>query len=373
MYCGAARSVLEGDASFSNYAYPFIHTNDAKKLIKEMLGEHMEFDVIIGNPPYQLNDGGGKGSSAMPIYQKFIRQAKFLSPRYLTMVIPARWYSGGRGLNDFRNEMLTDRRNYKLHDFIDASQCFPNVKIKGGVCYFLWSREYKGNCEIYSHNKEEEISISVRPLLEPGAETFIRRNESIGILRKVKQFKENSFSNIVSANDPFGFDVREDNSYKRVKPNFKLKNFENSISFYYNGWRKDGIGYIDKANITKNKSWVDKIKILIPKAWGAGNMSTDWLNPIITKSSSACTETYLIVGPFKNKSEADNVFSYIQTKFFHYMLGIIKNTQNTMKKSYSFVPMQDFNEIWTDEKLYKKYKLSRNEIEIIESAIKKGG
>ena len=373
IYCGAARSVLDRDSALSNYAYPFIHADDAKKQIKEMLGENMEFDVIIGNPPYQLNDGGGMGSSAIPIYQKFIQQAKFLSPRYFTMIIPARWYSGGRGLDDFRSEMLNDSRICKLHDFIDSSQCFPNVELKGGICYFLWSREYKGNCEIYSHNKEEEISISVRPLIEPGAEIFIRRNESIGILRKVKQLKENSFSTIVSANDPFGFDVREDNSYKRVKPNFKLKKFENSISFYYNGWRKDGIGYIDKASIKKNNSWVDKIKVLIPKAWGSGNTSSDWLNPIIANSSSACTETYLIVGPFMNKIEANNVISYMQTKFFHYMLGIIKNTQNTMKKSYSFVPMQDFKESWTDKKLYKKYKLSKNEIKIIESSIKKEG
>ena len=177
---------------------------------------------------------------------------------------------------------------------------------------------------------------------------------------------------MVSANDPFGFDVREYNSYKRVKPNFKLKSFENSVNFYYNGWQRDGIGFVNKDSITKNKNWVDKIKILIPKAWGTGNMNTDWLNPIITNSNSACTETYLVIGPFKSKNEAENVYSYIQTKFFHYMLGIIKNTQNTMKKSYSFIPMQDFNENWTDEKLFKKYKFSKNEIEIIESSIKKG-
>ena len=371
IFCGAARSVLDRDSTLSNYAYPFIHNENSKTQIKEMFGDNMEFDVIIGNPPYQLNDGGGTGSSAMPIYQKFIHQAKLLSPRYLTMIIPARWYSGGRGLDEFRNEMLNESRICELHDFIDAGQCFPNVEIKGGVCYFLWSRDYKGDCRIYSHDKENEISISVRPLLEPGAETFIRRNESIGILSKVKLLNEDSFSNIVSANDPFGFDVREDNSYKRVKPNFKLKKFENSVNFYYNGWQRDGIGFIDKDSITKNKNWVDRVKILIPKAWGTGNMNTDWLNPIITNSNSACTETYLVIGPFKSKIEAENVYSYIQTKFFHYVLGIIKNTQNTMKKSYSFIPMQDFNESWTDEKLFKKYKLSKNEIEIIESSIKK--
>ena len=370
-FCGATRSVLDRDSSISNYAYPFIHTHNVKNQVKEFFGENMQFDVIIGNPPYQLNDGGGTGASAIPIYQKFIQQAKHLSPRYLTMIIPARWYSGGRGLDDFRNEMLNDNRISILHDYIDAGLCFPKVEIKGGVCYFLWSKDHKGDCEIYSHEKDNSITKSVRPLLEPGAETFIRRNESIGILNKVKQLKEDSFSNIVSANDPFGFDVREDNSYKRVKPNFKIKKFENSVNFYYNGWQREGIGFIDRNSIIKNKSWVDKIKILIPKAWGSGNMNTDWLNPIITNSNSACTETYLVIGPFKSKIEAENTYSYIQTKFFHYMLCIIKNTQNTMKKSYSFIPIQDFNENWTDEKLYKKYNLSKSEIKFIESSIQK--
>lgn len=367
-YCGAARSVLDRDSNLSSYAYSFIHTKNINEKIKNLFGEKMQFDVIIGNPPYQLNDGGGTGSSAIPIYQKFIEQAKQLNPRYLSMIIPARWYSGGRGLDEFRNEMLNDRRIRILHDYLDARQCFPNVEIKGGVCYFLWNRDNSGNCEIYSHDKENLISKSLRPLLEPGAETFIRRNEAIGILNKVRQLKEESFSKIVSANDPFGFDVRESNSYKRVKPNFKLKEFNNSVKFYYNGWQRDGIGFIEKGSIKKNQNWIDKIKILVPKAWGSGDIKTDWLNPIIAPSMSVCTETYLVIGPFKTKKEAENIFSYTQTKFFHFMLFIIKNTQNTMKKSYSFVPLQDFSENWTDEKLYKKYGFTNEQISYIESS-----
>lgn len=368
--CGTTRTILDRDSSLSNYAYPFIHTTDINDKIKRLFGENMQFDVIIGNPPYQLNDGGGTGSSAIPIYQKFIEQAKQLNPRYLSMIIPARWYSGGRGLDEFRNDMLNDRRLRILHDFFDAGQCFPNVEIKGGVCFFLWTRDNSGDCEIFSHDKENSISKSLRPLLEPGVETFIRRNEAVGILNKVWQKKEDSFSKMVSANDPFGFDVREDNSYKRVKPSFKLKEFRNSVKFYYNGWQKDGIGFIDKGSISKNKNWIDKFKILIPKAWGSGDIKSDWVNPIVTNPMSVCTETYLVIGPCRTKKEAENIFSYTQTKFFHFMVSIIKNTQNTMKKSYTFVPLQDFNENWTDEKLYKKYGLNSEQISYIESSTK---
>lgn len=366
-FCGAARSVLDRDSNLSTYAYSFIHTKNINEKLKYSFGVDMQFDVIIGNPPYQLNDGGGTGSSAIPIYQKFIEQAKQLSPRYLSMIIPARWYSGGRGLDDFRNQMLNDRRIRILHDFHDAGQCFPNVEIKGGICYFLWNRDSTGDCEVFSHEKDNAISKSVRPLLEPGAETFIRRNEAISILNKVRRLKEESFAKIVSANDPFGFDVREDNSYKRVKPNFKLKEFKNSVNFYYNGWQKEGIGFIDRKSITKNQEWVDKIKILVPKAWGSGDIKTDWINPFIATSMSVCTETYLVIGPFKSKDEAERALSYTQTKFFHFMLFIIKNTQNTMKKSYSFIPLQDFSVNWSDEKLYKKYGLTDSEVSYVNS------
>jgi site-specific DNA-methyltransferase (adenine-specific) len=285
------------------------------------------------------------------------------------MIIPSRWFTGGIGLDDFREDMLHDDRIRIIHDFLNAGDCFPGVEIKGGVCYFLWERDNKGKCKIFTH-KQDTVSESERPLLEQGADTFIRYNEVISILRKVQALNENTFSSIISANDPFGFDVRIENSYKRVKPSFKSESFQGSVMFYYNGWRKEGLGYIERENIKKNIDWIDKYKVYIPKAWGIGNMNNDWINPFLVSPNSCCTETYLVVGPFEDKKTAENVISYTQTKFFHIMLSLVKITQNTMKKAYSFIPLQDFSEPWTDEKLYAKYGLSPEERAFIESMIK---
>ena len=363
-FCGASRKNYKRSDELETHAYQFIHTTKPEEIF------NMKFDVIIGNPPYQLNDGGGMGSSATPIYQKFVQQAKKLNPRYLTMIIPSRWFTGGRGLDEFREEMLNDDRLRIIHDFIFAGDCFPGVEIKGGVCYFLWKRDEKGDCKIYTHEGNEITSEAERPLLENGLDTFIRYNEAIPILHKIKKYKETSFSEIVSANDPFGFDVRVENSYKRIKPKYKLKPFNNSIAFYYNGWKKEGLGYIDRNSVSKNTDWIDQCKIYIPKAWGIGNINKDWLQPFIGECHSCCTETYLVIGPLENIEIANNVISYTQTKFFHFMLSLVKITQNTMQKAYSLVPMRDFNESWYDEKLYKKYGLNEEEIAFIESMVR---
>lgn len=364
LFCGASQSQYERDDALETHAYELIHTTKPEEIFE------MKFDVIIGNPPYQLSDGGGTGSSAMPIYQKFIQQAKKLEPRYLTMIIPSRWFTGGRGLDAFRDEMLHDDHIRIIHDFINASDCFPGVEIKGGVCYFLRDRDHRGDCKVYTHKNDRNVSESERPLLEKGAETFIRYNELISIMKKVQFKEEDLFSNIVSANDPFGFDVRVKDSYKRIKPNYKLKPFPNSVDFYYNGWKRDGMGYIDKKSIRKGNELIDEFKVYIPKAWGIGDPSTDWLNPFIGTPNSCCTETYLAIGPFANLQIAKNVISYIQTKFFHILVSVVKITQNSMQKVYSFVPMQDFSEPWSDKKLYTKYGLTDNEIDFIESMIR---
>lgn len=367
IYCGASEDVfgkkVRGD--LESHAYEFIHTDNPKTLFPK----NMKFDVIIGNPPYQLEDGGGMGSSAIPIYQMFVNQAMKLNPRYLTMIIPSRWFTGGRGLDDFRDKMLNDKHIRVLHDFVNASDCFPGVEIKGGVCFFLWEKDSEGKCRVYSHSNNSIVE-SERYLLEKGATTFIRNIEALSILRKVQSFNENVFSSIVSANDPFGYDIRVANSYKRVKPDYKLESFDDSVKFYYNGWRKEGVGYISKDSIRKNIDWKDKVKIFIPKAWGIGDPSNDWLTPFIPDTNSVCTETYLVVGPFETESEAKNVVSYTQTKFFHILVSLIKITQNTMQKAYSFVPLQDFSHPWTDEMLYKKYGLTEEEIAFIESMIR---
>lgn len=330
----------------------------------------MKFDAVVGNPPYQVNDGGGMGSSALPVYNRFVEQAKALAPQYVSMIIPSRWFSGGRGLDEFRDNMLHDDKLSDLFDYWNASDLFPGVEIKGGVCYFLWDQSHKGKCNITSHESKSNTTMSIRPLLETGMTTFIRNNRIISILRKVQAKSEQSFSKIVSANDPFGYDIREQNSYKRVKPQYCLKYTIGSVPFYYNGWRKEGIGYIPKESIRKGFDLVNAIKILIPKAWGNGNPKTDWLHPFIAEKESVCTETYLVVGPFENKIGAENALTYMQTRFFHLMVSIMKITQNTMQAAYSLVPMQDFSKPWTDAELYEKYGLTDEEIAFIESMIK---
>jgi len=364
-FCGASKSEYDRDESLETHAYEFIHKTP-EEIINLFNQKSMKFDVIIGNPPYQMSDGGGVGTSAMPIYQKFVEQAKKLNPRFLTMIIPSRWFTGGRGLDEFRKEMLNDNHLRVVHDYFDAGEVFPGVEIKGGVNYFLWNRDNKGLCNVISHECGEIISETERSLLEDKQDIFVRYNNGVDVIKKVQKSSKNNFSEIISANDPFGFDVREENSWKRIKPIFLKKPFQDAIKFYYNGWRKDGVGYIDAGKVRKNKEWVRKYKVYIPKAWGNGTIQNDILKPFIGDKNSCCTETYLIIGPFKTKKEAENVISYIQTKFFHILVGLSKITQNTMKKEYKFVPMQDFSESWTDEKLYKKYNLTKKEIDFIE-------
>jgi site-specific DNA-methyltransferase (adenine-specific) len=212
-YCGANQSEYDRDETLETYAYNFLHTDKPEKIF------NMKFDVIVGNPPYQLSDGG-HGTSATPIYHKFVEQAKKLNPKYLSMIIPARWYSGGKGLDSFRKEMLEDDRLRKILDYPEAIDCFPGVQIKGGVCYFLWERDSKGLCEVSTSRKGKIVSVMERPLLEKNCETFIRYNEAISILTKVQKFNEKTIEKQVSSMKPFGLRTfhkssTADSSYKR--------------------------------------------------------------------------------------------------------------------------------------------------------------
>ncbi len=353
-YCGVSDNVdtYVRDDSMETYAYQFIHTENPKELFD------MKFDVIIGNPPYQLNVGVQQESYAISLYHKFVLQAKKMNPRYLSMIIPSRWFAGGRGLDEFRDEMLHDDSLRVIHDFINASDCFSGVEIKGGVCYFLWDRDNKGLCKIYTH-KDNNITYSERPLLEKNNDTFIRYNQAISIIEKVYKLKENSFSSVVSPQTPFGL-------YSSFK-DFQKIGDDSYIKVYAN----KQIGYLSKDFvISKNSQWINNWKVYVPKAIGSGDMATDIIKPIIGEPNSVCTQTYIMYGPFNNKKECENVISYVNTKFFHFLMGLKKVTQDAMAKVYTLIPMQDFTKSWTDEELYVKYKLTDEEIAFIESMVR---
>ena len=357
-YCGASKEVYDRGSASEQYAYQFIHTDNPQKLFPK----DMKFDVIIGNPPYQLSDGGDteerQRGGAIPLYHKFIQQAKKLQPRYLTMIVPSRWFSGGRGLDDFRDEMLHDTHLRVIVDFPLSSECFPGVEIKGGVCFFLWDRDNEGLCRV-STVRGNTTSTSTRALLEKGSDIFIRYNEAISILHKVQEFSEQSFAPLVSSQKPFGF---------RTFVTGKQRNFEGAVKLYAN----KSIGYVRRDEITQNVSWIDKYKVLITMAYGAGEDFPHQIinTPFIAEPNTCCTETYVVIGPFQGKKETNNVISYMRTRFFRFLVLLKKNTQHAAAKVYQFVPLQDFSHPWTDEMLYAKYGLDENEIAFIESMIR---
>ena len=321
---------------------------------------YMNFDIIVGNPPYQESDGGAQ-MSASPIYQKFIQISKGLNPHFISMIVPARWYNGGKGLDEFRNEMLSDLRIRELHDYPDTTDCFIGLNIRGGICYFLWDKKHNDKCSITTH-KGGKIGTPVkRRLMEKGLEVFVRYNEAINVLNKVQSKKEKTFNSLVSARKPFGLPTNY--------TDFKTKNTVTHNTLLY---RFGQNGYVSKSDIDKNIKAIHLWKVLVPYA-SPGDDSYPHLilsKPLVVGENTCCTETYLLVGPFENETIANNVSNYMKTKFFRFMILLAKSTQHITQKNYSFVPIQDFTKQWTDADLYKKYGISEEEITFIDSMIK---
>lgn len=362
-FCGASQAVYDRDDAAETYAYQFIHTDNPEKIF------NMTFDVIIGNPPYQLEDGGF-GASAMPIYNLFVEQAKKLNPRYLCMIIPARWMTGGRGLDEFRKIMINDKHIVILHDFANSSDCFSGVEIKGGVCFFLRSREKKDKCEIYRHDNSE-INYSKRYLVEPGDDIFVRQSRLITIKNKVLAKRQRSFSDIVSSMKPYGLrgDFFKDTS-KYGLPEISTQPIKDGYSILGLDGAKRVYRYIPSDYPLPQKKMLNDFKIFVTRNWGIGEMSDLPTNPVLAIPGELCTETFIQIGPFKTKNEMINAYSYFSTKFFRALISIRKQDQGAGKSVYQFVPLQDFSEPWTDEKLYKKYGLTQDEIDFIESMIR---
>ncbi|MGI6227075.1 MAG: Eco57I restriction-modification methylase domain-containing protein [Peptococcales bacterium] len=353
-FCGASKSQYDREEGLEQHAYEFIHTSKPE----EILG--MTFDVIASNVPYQLNDGGGSGTSSMPIYQKFVEQAIKLNPRYITMIIPSRWFSGGKGLDSFRDTMLNDRRLVQIHDYIEAADCFPGVQIKGGVCYFLWDRDNPGDCLVTTYKDNQKNTPIKRPLLEKNCDVFIRYNEGVDIYRKVISANEDSFEELVSTRRPFGFSSKFRGRKNRTKTD--------DVLLYQNG----GTSFVARQEILRNEHLVDKWKVFIPFL-GSGSDTFPHMilgKPFVGAPGTACTETYLVIEGASSENEAKNIISYIATRFFRFLVLLKKPSQNATKKVYSFVPQQDFTRPWTDEELYKKYNISESEIGFIESMIR---
>jgi hypothetical protein len=371
-FCGAAKQAIDRGDDRETHAYAFIHTEHINTRVAEWFGGNMQFDVIIGNPPYQLNDDGF-GTSAAPIYQHFVAQAKSLDPRYLSMVIPARWFAGGKGLDEFRESMLADDRLRSIDDFLSASDVFPGVGLKGGICAFLWDRDNRGRCSVTTH-LNGETTTSSRQLLEGGVDVFIRFNEGLSILKKVVSVEsgqnrslilsENKrFDELVSSRKPFGLDT----TFKGKA----ARSVDHDILIYQNG----GIGYVDRKSIKLGLQYVDKWKIFVGYAApGTGNKDTYphkiISTPFIGGPGTISSETYLCIGPFNSESEAANALSYLSCRLPRLLILLHKPSQHVTRKVYKFVPTQDWSRRWTDAELYTKYGIVGDEIKFIESMIR---
>ena len=358
LYCGAGEDDYARGDDLETHAYAFIHTDDIKARIAELFGDNMQFDVIIGNPPYQLSDGG-YGTSAAPIYQMFVEKALGLDPRFAVFVTPSRWFAGGKGLDEYRKKMLSDHRMHDIVDYPKLYEAFPGVKIRGGVSYFLWDREHDGPCTIQTMWDGQPVGEKATRYLD-AYDVLVRRNEAVPILDKVRALAEPTLDSRVSSRKPFG-----------LPTNFHGKPSPTALKAPVELFGSRRVSWVDRAEIPLNDSWVDEWKVLMTAVQGtSAAIETKFLSrPILAGPGTACSETYLVAGRFEIEEEARRYAGYLRTRFVRFLVSLRKSTQHATKDVYSFVPDVPLDQDWTDALLYERYGLTGDEIAFIESQV----
>lgn len=364
-YCGAGRSVFDRAAGLETHAYAFIHTDNINARLAELFGGNMQFDVIIGNPPYQMTGGGG-GTNDSAIYDLFVEQSIRLEPRFLSMVIPSRWMAGGRGMDEFRKTMLSGRHISHLVDYPNSAQVFPSVDLKSGVCYFLWDSAHERDCVSTLIRGDEVVGPTKRKLDE--YDVFIRDERAAGILKKVLKQEESSFEDLLTGDTPFGL-ATNFSDFRQGEP----RDGEVKVYASSNAGRRSGA--MRRSLITKNTHLIGTWKVLAPKAGpgsSGGHVLPDMVlgKPEVAEPNSVCTQTWIVAGSLKSKKQAEIVTRYLQTSFARFIVSLRKISQDAMKGVYRWLPQQDWNQEWTDEALYKKYGITKSEIAFINRMVR---
>lgn len=365
-FCAAPQLIFDRSGNLETHAYAFIHTHDIKARIAEIFGGDMQFDVIVGNPPYQMTGGGG-GTNDSSLYHLFVQQAMRLEPRFLSMVIPSRWMAGGRGLGKFRSAFLDDTRIRVLVDYENAKDVFPTVGIGGGSCYFLWDRDNPGLCNCTYHRNGATIGPQPRVLNE--FDVFVRDPRAVDILHKVRATGEPPVEELVSGDTPFGLATNFSDYVRDLAPK------DGQVCLYANVGTTRVRGAMARETVNKNSHLIDVWKLFVPVAGSGRERERSGVDlvlapAIVGEPGSVCTQTYLVAGPLKSKAEAESLESYLRTRFARFLVSLRKPAQHVFRGMYRWVPAQMWDRTWKDADLYKKYGITRDEQAFIESLIR---